>query len=731
MSSADDPGETDAPTAEWRVLREPDAKVPPWEGFLDVDGDDEATVADLPGFRERATRWFVAAFAEEREVGTPFLLAPLAFGAGSVVYFMAPREPTLLATLATVLTVAVGLLWIGWRGKPVLVALALVAFGFACGKVRTEIVDTTVVSRPVVGSLSGSVVWTERRANGSVRYTIDVASFDRDYAGVPERVRIVDRKPERVLAPGRGFRSRVRLMPPSGPVVPGGYDFGFHGWFAGRGAIGSVLGAMSDDGPPTSGLQAMVGAWRFAIGERITEGMDRSVAPLARALVIGDRSGITEEVAESLRVSGLAHILAISGLHMMLVTGLVFVSLRKICAFASVDSLRFPVKKAAAVGALLFAVVYLFLSGMNVSTQRAFVMVCIMLGAVLLDRRAAVLRNVAIAAFVVLAWQPEAVFSPGFQMSFAAAAALVSAYGALLRRREAQEKDRPSDGWFRSSVVWIGGLSFTSLVAGFATAPFAAYHFHRVAALSLVANLLAMPVVTFLVMPLAVLSVIAMPLGLDALVLPALGWSLHAVAWIAGKVASWEWIVRTGIVSPVAFLVAAMGFSLLVLLRTHLRLAGVPLLILASLVPSGAERAVAVVNEDGRNVAVIEADRLVFSAGKPTSFANSLVAESFPKKGDAGRFRCDRIGCVHAANGAIVAMSKDERSLLDDCERAAIIVSRRRAECPATNDPLVLDRRTLAERGSTIVLREADGSFALHHAYGVYPRPWTRHRFVR
>ena len=684
------------------------------------------------GFRERATRWFIAAFEEEREVGTPFLLAPLAFGAGSVVYFTAPREPSLLAALATVLTVAVGLLWIGWRGKPVLVALALVVFGFACGKVRTEIVDTTVVSRPVVGSASGSVVWTERRADGSVRYTIDVASFDKDYAGVPERVRIVDRKPGTGARAGPGLSlARARLMPPSGPVVPGGYDFAFHGWFAGRGAIGSVLGAVSDDGPRSSGLQATVGAWRFAIGERITEGMDRSVAPLARALVIGDRSGIADEVAESLRVSGLAHILAISGLHMMLVTGLVFVSLRKICAFASVDSLRFPVKKAAAVGALLFAIVYLFLSGMNVSTQRAFVMVCIMLGAVLLDRRAAVLRNVAIAGFVVLAWQPEAIFSPGFQMSFAAAAALVSAYGALLRRREAREKDRASNGWFRSSAVWLGGLSFTSLVAGFATAPFAAYHFHRVAALSLVANLLAMPVVTFLVMPLAVLSVIAMPLGLDALVLPALGWSLHAVAWIAGQVASWEWIVRTGIVAPIAFLIAAVGFSLLVLLRTRLRLAGVPVLILAAVVPSGAEQALAVVNEDGRNVAVVEADRLVFSAGKPTSFVNSLVAESFPRDGEGGRFRCDRLGCAYDRDGTVVAMSKDERSLRDDCERAAIIVSRRRAECRAADGPLVLDRRTLSERGSTVVLREADGSFALRHAYGDYPRPWTRHRFAR
>ena len=725
-----DEGGREAAALDWTPVRDPAVAIESWRGILDIDEVDAPIVADLPTRRERLRRWLGAAIAEEARAGSGFVLATVPFALGIIIYFTAPIEPDGWATGLLVLLALTAIGWRGRSGRAALVALALLACGFGVAKARTAWLDTPMVSYPTVGTLTGEVVWTERRAGGSVRYTVRVAAFTGRAAHVPRLVRVVDRKPAGVVPPGREVRLRARFVPPSGPAVPGGYDFAFHDWFAGRGAIGSVLGRPDVLGQAERNLVGTLAGWRFAIGERIAAGMPEDTAPLARALVIGDRSGIEQETAEELRMSGLAHILAISGLHMMLVTGLVYLSLRKLAAFASAGSLRWPVKKWAALGALASASIYLALSGMNVSTQRAFVMVSIMLAAVLLDRQAVTMRNVAIAAFVVLAWQPEALFAPGFQMSFAAAAALVACY-AELQRRNAGRKDRGVDGRARSAAKWLGGLSLTSVVAGFATAPFAAFHFHRIALLSLVGNLLAMPVVTFLVMPLAVLGVVAMPLGLDPIVLPMLGWSLDLVGRIAAYVASYDLMGRTGRVPMAAFALSAAGFCALVMLRSRLRLAGLVPLTLAFAVPGPGE-VVAVINENGRNVSVLEPDRLVHSAGRAESFTNRLVADAFPRARDATSFRCDTLGCAwELANGDRIAMSKRPRSLRDDCRLAAVLVARSRVECPTGASPLIVDGPRLRRRGSAMLLRDGDGGYSLSHAYGERPRPWTRHRFAR
>ena len=707
----------------WRPVAERASAVSAWTGFLD-DGEDEWPRADLPGPLERLRRSAAVALRTELDFATPFLLSPLVFGLGAVVYFLAPREPDGLA-LAILCAVTLGAAaWTRERARAIWTVCFLLAAGLAAGKLRTTVLDTPALGWPSVGILQGTVEWTETRANGSVRYTVRVRDFDGRGAPDLRRVRVSNARGGPVLAPGDGLRARVRLMPPAGPVVPGGYDFGFFGWFQGRGAAGFTLGAVERAGPTFDGVGIEIARWRFGIGQRIDSAMDRETGPLAKALVIGDRSGIAEPVAESLRISGLAHILAISGLHMMLVTGLVFVSLRKVCALVSVESLRWQVKKWAAGGALLFATAYLLLSGMNVSTQRAYVMVCIMLAAVLIDRRALTLRNVALAAFVVLAWQPEAVFAPGFQMSFAAATALVSAYALWLRWRPAQGER----GWFATAGANLAGLSFTSLVAGFATSPFAAYHFHRIATLSLPANLLAMPIVSLAVMPLVVLAVLVMPLGLDPLVLPLLGWALEAVVAVSLAVSDWEGLVRTGIVPAATFALLVTAFCWLTLLRTWLRLLGLVPLALAALPVTFAATPILAVHENGENVAAIQAERLVLSRGRETSFANKLIAESFPRDGAVAKFACDPLGCAYASGeGTAVAVSRDERSLVDDCRRAGIVVTSYQASCPS--DALVIDGATLRRRGAALVERTADGAFAIRHAYGTQPRPWTRHRF--
>ncbi|MBL4758173.1 MAG: ComEC/Rec2 family competence protein, partial [Rhizobiales bacterium] len=162
-------------------------------------------------------------------------------------------------------------------------------------------------------------------------------------------------------------------------------------------------------------------------------------------MITGDRSFISRNHVEMLRASGLAHVLAISGLHMTLVTGALFAGLRALLAFIPGIALRYPIKKIAAFAALFAGAFYLALSGANVATQRAFIMVGIMLVAILLERPAISLRNVALAALFVILWRPESVVTASFQMSFAAVTALIAAYEYVLNRRSAK-KDRHFTG---------------------------------------------------------------------------------------------------------------------------------------------------------------------------------------------------------------------------------------------------------------------------------------------
>ncbi len=243
-----------------------------------------------------------------------------------------------------------------------------------------------------------------------------------------------------------------------------------------------------------------------------------------------------------MRASGLGHVLSISGLHMALVAGSVFWLIRALLALSPRLALTRPIKKWAAAGALAAATFYLTISGSNVATQRSYVMLAVILCAVMIDRRAITLRNVAIAALIVLILEPESLLTASFQMSFAATLALVAGYEALRDRADrtlslANLADRGLAGrlWFSAH-----GLFLTSLIAALATTPFAIYHFQRAAPLALLANLAAMPVVGLLVMPAALFAVILMPLGLESLALVPMSWGIDWFVRVGEVVAEWS-----------------------------------------------------------------------------------------------------------------------------------------------------------------------------------------------
>ena len=527
--------------------------------------------------------WSIAA------IDTRPMLFGFALCAGAVTYFSQPVEPALpLMTGVTITVAALFLLsrsvwWLSAASLPVLICLGL-SGGFTAGAVRTAIVAAPVIAdetRPLM--LEGWVKAVEPGSKGA-RLRIEVHAI----AGLseeetPKMVRVTHRLDLQV-APGRFVRCLAVLRPPPSPSLPGDYDFRRQAWFEQLGAVGYVMGRCQGGplGSPrsvTHQIALNVSAFRRRLAEHVNRVAGKRAGGFAAALVSGDRSFMRQDDQEALRASGLSHLLAISGLHMAMVGGLVYLIARRGLALIEPLALRVAVQKPAAIAALVASFAYLVISGASVSTQRAFIMSAVVFGAILADRAALSLRSYAIAMILVVLFQPESVMTPGFQMSFAASGALIATYDAWTRRRAEQERVLGP-----VSYTWLS-LFMTSLVAGTATAPFAIYHFDRLAGFGLLANLLAMPVITFVSAPLAALSLIAAPFGLGDTGMRLFGLSLEAVLAIANwcanlPAASWS-IPRAMPASTLILCAIAIAFAMAARGGARILLAG------AAILPAG------------------------------------------------------------------------------------------------------------------------------------------------
>jgi competence protein ComEC len=552
-----------------------------------------------------------------------FLWAPVCLSAGVGVYFAFPVEPHwIVFGLAALALAALAAAALAGRLQPLSLFLALVVAGVLLGKLRTEMVrHPELLASTGAVELSGWIDGVETLDQDRLRLAVRVDALQgiRPEA-TPPRLRVnIDEPPERPQL-GQYIRLRAWLMPLPGPVEPGGYDFARTLWFEGIGATGVGIGEPVTDPERSLDLgwsaRSAIEAVRGAIRDRIAEALPDDLAGFASALVIGERSGVPAETQAALQVSGLAHILAISGLHMSLMAGSVFWLLRAGLALVPRLALNYPIKKWAACGTLMAGFGYLTISGWGVATQRAYVMLAVMCLAVLLDRPAFSMRNLALAGLLVVIATPEAVLTASFQMSFMAVMGLIAFYEAVSAwRRDTLRDLRPTTLAGRigmSLALTLAAMAATTVVASLFTSLPAAYHFNRVAPYSLLANLLALPIVTGLVMPAAVLAVAAMPLGLEWLPLQAMGagigWVAAIAHWVAGLPGAG--FLVSGMPTPAA-LSMVLGAAWLCLWRGRLRLGGVALVLAGlALAPLGGRPDI-LVERTGSNVAARNAEGLL------------------------------------------------------------------------------------------------------------------------
>lgn len=684
-------------------------------------------------FAARLKQWA----REEAGAGRLLPWVPIAFGAGIAVYFSADHEPLLWVSAAAALALClVAVLMRRHRLFPAVVMIAAAASGFAVATAKTARVAHPVLARPLYSvALSGFVEARDIRER-SDRIVLRVTAMESQRSAITlARVRLAVRKG---TAPDVGsfVQMKARLLPPLAPVRPGSYDFARDMFFQGIGASGFVMGAITTLTPPQAagfGLRyaAVMQGLRDAIDARIRARLDGDERAIATALLTGRRDAITPDVNDAMFISGLGHVLSISGYHMAVVAGVVFFAVRALLALFPGLTVSHPIKKWAAAAALVAAAFYLLLSGAEVATQRSFFMTAVVLIAVMVDRRAVTFRTLAVAAMIVLIAAPEALVHPSFQMSFAATLGLV----ALVQFGMPRLFATPDSSATQRIALWGGRelvmLLLASLIAGLATTPYAAFHFHRVTPYGVLANLAAMPVVSALVMPAGLLGLLAAPFGLDGPMWSLMGWGIDwmiaVTRWVAALPGAVGRITAFGI-GPL--IVASLGLVLIGLLRTPLRWSGAVALAAATMWAVATPQPDILVSGDGRAVAVRGGDgRLhVMRTGKDVFVTREWLAADADARlpadaalGDG--VSCDEAGCVVAmADGRFVAMALRADALADDCARAALVVAARAA--PSNCAAAVIDRHRLRQQGALMLVRRGTRfDVTPARAYGT-DRPW-------
>jgi competence protein ComEC len=600
--------------------------------------------------------------------GALFGWVPVGLAIGVGWYFHLSWEPSwmVLAQVALVAAICGALTRLMPEHlRPFAVAGMLIALGFLLAAVRAHSVAGPVLDYRYYGAIEGRIVAIDRSQSDALRLTLDRVVLDRVRPHkTPHRVRVSlhgDRSVDIPVEPGLRVMVTGHLSPPSGPVEPGGFDFQRHAWFVRLGAVGyarTPLMGVSENG---SGLGVF--RLRMAASARIQAVLGGDIGGFAAAITTGDRSAISQSALNDLRASNLAHLLAISGLHMGLMSGVVFAALRLAFALVPPLVLRVPARSIAAAGALVAAAGYLALSGGNVATQRAFVMVAVALCALMIGRRAISLRGVAIAATIVLVMRPEALMGPGFQMSFAATTALVAVFGWM---RDRQLAIGPK--WLQPAIA----VFISSAVAGAATAPIAAAHFNTIAQYGLLANLSSVPLMGVLVIPAAVAAAVLAPFGLESIGLwvMSLGvkWILKVATFVANLPDARAYVVGpSGWVLPML----ALGFLTLILWRGHARWCGMLAMVASFALWSQSERPDILVSDKGTLVGVLTPTGRALSKQRGAGF----VARNWLENDGDGHDQYTAAGRWEQGANVIHVSGKRAAAKFQGCTKGQIVVS--------------------------------------------------------
>ena len=676
----------------------------------------------------------VEVFLEAQREQLP-LWGVVGFGLGIALWFWLPGPPQWQAMLCLAGSATLGgFALLGGRSGRALAVLGLtVAAGLSLIWARAEWVAAPRLDRPVIAAFAATVIAAEPRvADARLRLTL----APRDPA-LPPRVRVnldLDQTPPG-LAAGAEIHLRARLAPPPPMALPGGHDFARDAWFKGLGAVGKVLGPVIVDRPAVaSGLDGA----RNRLDRHIQQSLPGPAGTIATAFVSGNQNAIAEDDAVAMRRSGLAHLLSVSGLHIAaVVAATMFLSLR-LLALSETLALRLNLVLVAAACAAAAGIGYTLLTGAQVPTVRSCIAALMVLAGVALGREAMSLRLVATGAAVVLLIAPESMVGPSFQMSFASVATIIALHACGPVSRSLARRE---EGVLQRLGRHLASLILTGLAVEFALMPFALYHFHRAGFYGVIANLIAIPLTTFVTMPLEAAALALDTVGLGHPPWVATGWSLDLLLGIAHRVAAMPGAMAMLPSMPTAAFAAMVGGGLwCALWRGRVRAWGLVPIAGGALAAFLAPTPDLLITGDGRHVALVEPGQApLMLRERSGDFTRSLMAESAGFDGETGwiedrrdaectldacRFpvaRAGRTWQVLAFRSSYLPAWADSVAA---CAKADIVIADRRLPRSCKPRWLKLDRPTLARTGGlSITLGGSPNIVAV--ADGLGDHPWS------
>ena len=670
--------------------------------------------ASLPGFSTARLRLLgrqIDDFLEAERAQLP-LWAVIAFAAGIAAWFWLPRQEQWLAVVGVAGAVAAaGLIVDGRFGRGLLWGGALFAIGLGWIWLRSDIVAAPRIERIVVETFAAEVEEVEPLvAKERIRLTLAPVQGD-----LPPRVRVSLRDNQMATGIGKGaiVRVRARLMPPPAPALPGAYDFSRKAWFAGIGGVGTALGEVTVVRPSEGGSLDRV---RALLGAHVRDRLPGEGDGTATALVTGDKNAVAAERAEDMRRSGLAHLLAVSGLHIAAVVGATMFLALKLLALSERLALRFNLVIVSAGFGALAGVGYTVLTGMQVPTVRACIAALLVLAGLAIGREALSLRLVAVGALIILLVRPESIVGASFQLSFAAVTSIIALHAHPRVKKWIGPREEGALPRFGRSLL---ALVLTGLAVEITLMPLALYHFHKAGLYGVLANLVAIPLTTFVIMPTLALALLFDLIGLGAPFWWVAGVALDLLMAIAQTVSNAKGAVAMVPTMPTwAFAICILGGLWLFLWRRRVRWLGIVPIAIGLMSAASQEAPDLLVTGDGRHLAIVDDGVPVMLRSRSGDFVRDMLSEASGYDGDPtaleeSRFaRCSRDACVaritreEATLDLLAIRSRDYirwTDLIEACAAADLVVADRRLPDGCTPRWMKLDRVALERTGGLAI----------------------------
>lgn len=584
------------------------------------------------------------------------LWIPVAVGCGIALWQMEGDggvwQTALICSALIILSMAAGL---DRRiGRVLLIAGLSVSMGFAAIAIKSAVVAAPVLDKIWVGSFYGRVEKVEMIGE---RNTVRLQLFTAEGSGLPRKVR-VNLKTEQYdprFRRGAVISLRARLMPPAGPTLPGGYDFARRAWFQQIGATGSAIGTVELYRP--SEQPVLLGEMRNRLTAHVIERMPESTGEMGAALITGDQGNISSDDAQAMRDSGMAHLLSISGLHVTAVVGFLFFLSGRLFSLFPAIALRVPVPLLAATCAAIGAVLYTMLAGAEVPTVRSCVAALLVLVALAMGREAITLRLVAFGAMLVLIFWPETMDGPSFQLSFAAVTTIVILHESRWMKRWMERRDETIFGRTGRGAV---SLIITGIAIEIVLAPIAIFHFHRTGVYSAAANIVAIPLTTFVIMPMQALALLFDTAGIGTPFWWVAGQAIRLIVAMAHYVSGLPGAVSMLPSMPLwAYISMIFGALLFGLINSPIRSIGIAPFMIGFVAMLQAPRPDMLVTDDGKHLAIVSPDGSVaLLRGRAGDYVRDMVLENAGTNAEPvsmGRWsgaKCSEDSCVIELNRA-------------------------------------------------------------------------------